>query len=283
MLSVKTLPLLVDANLIILDEGLEAMYARTLVAGWLEMSQREKPHHNFHLFSFSDPMSWYKNEAGPFKTNQLTIHDYYTVNIDEVHNKDFDTLQHILNTFKTGSTIIIDCLSSLIVYVGLTKALWFLERLSAQVSQIICIYRRDFVQNKIPCVETLGRTYVKIFEHTEMQINNNFTYVVQFTHRRLGVTITRQTELVTQNNETYKITSEKIENKKKTKIPSDDQKQKAEYSFRIELTESEMKEREKVALPYVIKADTENTSKIHYHPDDEDDIDEEDPDDDLCI
>lgn len=283
MLSVKTLPLLSGAKFIIIDEGLEAMYGRTLIAGWLEMWKGENPNHTFQLFSFSDPKSWYENEAESFKTNQLEIYDCYTLDTNEIYNEDFDTLQHILNTFKTESTVIVDCLSSLIIYVGLTKALWFLERLSGQVPQLICIYRRDFVQNKVPCVETLGTTYVKLVEHAGIRVNNNFTYIVQFMHRKMGITMTRQTELVTQDNVTYEITSEKIESRKKVKLPYDYQKQKVEYSFRIELDASEMKERDKTALPYTIKTDAENTSTIHYRPDDEDDIDEEDPDDDLCI
>ncbi|OAD54807.1 hypothetical protein WN48_06006 [Eufriesea mexicana] len=51
----------------------------------------------------------------------------------------------------------------------------------------------------------------------------------------------------------------------------------------IEINENEMKQRKETVLPYIIKTDVTNTSKIHYHPEDIDDIDEEDPDDDLCF
>lgn len=265
------------------------MYARKLIAGWIQMWKCKDPNLTFDLLLFSDPKSSYRHEPDPFMSNNVNIHDYYTVDINQldvstIHNKDFDTLEHILKTTKTKSTVIIDCLTSLILFVGLSKALWFLERLSKQVLQLVCIYRRDFVQNRIPCIETLGTTYVKIERFCGMHTNDNINYMIEIIHRKLGGTLLKQHELVIQNSTSYEIQSEKIEaHSKKQDAIHENEKQKVESSFRIEISEHEMKQRKETMLPYMINSNTINSSKIHYQPEDIDDIDEEDPDDDLCI
>jgi hypothetical protein len=49
-------------------------------------------------------------------------------------------------------------------------------------------------------------------------------------------------------------------------------------SFNLNLTETEKKAKEGLTLPYV-----KTESKVIYYPDKDDDIDEDDPDDDLDI
>lgn len=262
------------------------MYARKLIAGWIQMWKDKYPSYTIDLLSFSDPKSVYQNEPEPFMSSNVNISDYYTVDINvidinTIQEKDFDTLNHILKTMKTESTVILDCLTSLILFVGLSKALWFLERLSKQVPQLICIYRRDFIENKIPCIETLGTTYVRIEQFHGA--TSNISYIVGIMHRKLGGSILKQEELVIQNNTSYEIQSEKFVKQSKKVNSYENQRQKIESSFRIEMNENEMKQRKETVLPYVINSSTTNTSKIHYQPEDVDDIDEEDPDDDLCF
>ncbi|XP_003699968.2 elongator complex protein 5 [Megachile rotundata] len=289
MTSIKTLPLVEGAKLIVLDEGVDAMYARKLIAGWIEMWKEKDSNCTFELLLFSDPKSVYQNEPEPFMSNNINICDYYTVNVNEIdinvlNKKDIHSLEHILKNTNMKSIIIIDCLTSLILYVGLSKALWFLEKLNKQTSQLICIYRRDFVYDKVPCIETLGTTYVKIIKSYKAQTNNNFNYITEYIHRKLGGGILKQQELVIQNNMTYEIQSEKLKiQSKKLDLIHDGQKQKVESSFRIEINENEMKQREETVLPYTLNTNVINTSKIHYQPEDVDDFDEEDPDDDLCF
>ncbi|CAK9799091.1 hypothetical protein ANTQUA_LOCUS1855 [Anthophora quadrimaculata] len=258
MTSVKTLPLLEGAKLIVLDEGLDALYARTLIAGWIQMWKVKDPNHTFDLLLFSDPKSSYQSEPAPFLSSSVNIRDYYTVDINELDinticKKDFYNLEYILKGVDTKSTVIIDCLTSLMLFVGKSKALWFLEKLNKLVPQIICIYRRDFIENKLVYIETLGGGILK------------------------------QQELVTQSITSYEIQSEKLEQNKKSESAYENYKQKIESSFRIEINEKEMKQRQETVLPYMINTNTVNVSKIHYQPEDIDDIDEEDPDDDLCI
>ncbi|KZC14503.1 hypothetical protein WN55_06964 [Dufourea novaeangliae] len=289
MTSIRTLPLLEGTKLIVLDEGVEAMYARKLIAGWIQMWKDKDSNHTFDLLLFSDPKSVYQLESEHFMSNNVNIYDYYTVDtnlldINTMYDKDFDILEHILKNTKTKSTVIIDCLTSLILFVGLSKALWFLERLSKQVPQLICVYRRDFVQNKIPCIETLGTTYVRIERFSSLHTNDNLSYIIEIMHRKVGGTILRQCELVNQSNTSHEIQSEKIETQnKQPDLTYENERQKIESSFRIEINEHEMKQRQETILPYMITSTATSTSKIHYQPEDIDDIDEEDPDDDLCI
>lgn len=251
-----------------------------LIAGWMRTWLEKDCNHNIDLLLFCNPKCWYNDE--PFMFKNMQLHDYYSINVDKLANEDLQNLKHILQTINPHNTVIVDCLSSLVLYVGLSKTLWFIEKLSKQVSQLICIYRRDFIQNKIPAIETLGTTYVKLEKHVGISTINSLIYSATLVHRKPGGSVLCQTEVITQNNVTCEITTESII------IPGDRRDQvstnqpvKIESSFRIEMNAQEMEQRNKTPLPYTISAT--NTSKIHYQPDDVDDIDEEDPDDDLCI
>lgn len=281
MAYMETLPILEGARIIIIDEGLDAMYAGALIAGWLYAWKEKDPNYSIDLLSFSDPKLWYDNEPEPLVSKNIQLHDYYTVNINEVGKKDLENLEHILKTvkLKPRNTVIVNCLSSLILYVGLAKALWFVEKLSKQVSQLICIYRRDVVQ-KVPAIETLGTTYVKLEKFTGISSINNLTYTARLIYRKLSGSIVCQTETITQDSTSYQIKAEKIANARRPEA-NESQPMKIESSFRIEMNAREMEQRDKTPLPYTLS--TTNTSRIFYHPDDVDDIDEDDPDDDLCF
>ncbi|XP_033345585.1 elongator complex protein 5 [Bombus vosnesenskii] len=287
MTSIKTLPLLEGTKLIVLDEGVNAMYARKLVTGWIQVLKEKDSNCIFNLLLFSNPKSSYQCEY--FASNNVNIFDYYTVNVNNgldisaISDKDFYNLKHILKTIDTKSTVVIDCLTSLILFVGLSKAMWFLQKLSKDVPQVICIYRRDFVQDKVSYIETLGSTYVKIQKFSGIIANNNTNYIVEFMHRKVGGGILKQQEIVSQNSTSYEIESKKLEQSKKSHPVYENPKLKIESSFRIEINENEMKQRKEVVLPYTANTNTTNTSRIHYHPEDIDDFDEEDPDDDLCF
>ncbi|XP_055867965.1 elongator complex protein 5-like [Biomphalaria glabrata] len=57
----------------------------------------------------------------------------------------------------------------------------------------------------------------------------------------------------------------------------------AKLSFNLSLTETEKEARSQVKLPYIKDIETEISSRIIYQPDEADDIDDEDPDEDLDI
>ncbi|XP_043798311.1 uncharacterized protein LOC122717888 isoform X2 [Apis laboriosa] len=277
MISIKMLPSL---------EGVNATYAKILIAGWIQMWKENDDNRVFNLLLFSSPKSSYQNEHKVFISSNIHISDYYTININEfdinnIAKKDFHRLEYILKTTNEKSIVIIDCLTSLILFIGLSKTMWFLKKLSKQVSQVICIYKRDFVQIKIPCIETLGSTYVKIQKFSNSMINKNFNYIVEFVHRKINGGILKQQEIVNQNIISYEIQSQKLEQSKKLDSRCEKLNQ-IESSFRLETSENEIKQKKEIILPYIFNPNI-NISKINYQPEDIDDIDEEDPDDDLCF
>lgn len=253
------------------------------------MWKEKKPNHSVDLLSFSDPQPW---DMGLelFASENICMHNYYSLDVNTVVNKDAENLQHILKTvkFDPQNTIIVDCLSSLVLYNGLAKALWFVEKLSRQVSQLICVYRRDFIQNKVFAIETLGTTYVRLKKFSGHTSINNLVYIAQLIHRKSGGSLICQTEVVRQDSTSYEITSEKVTVSNARKVEENTNQPKIESSFRIEMNSREMEQRNQTVLPYLINATSDaannkNTSKILYEPDEEDDIDEDDPDDDLCF
>ncbi|XP_012061412.1 PREDICTED: uncharacterized protein LOC105624665 [Atta cephalotes] len=281
MSHIKTLPLLDGTKVIVIDEDIEAAYAIALIAGWIHVWKEKNSDYSIDLLSFSDPKAWYDNE--PLTPTKVTIHDYYSVQpTEDAEKKDSENLDHVLKNIKMKSqnTVVVNCLGSLILYVGLGKTIRFIEKLSKQVSQLICIYRRDFMQTEVPAIETFGTTYVKLEKFTGNSSTNNIIYIAQLIHRKSGGSVICQTEIIKQDIEFYQITAEKVT------VPTNVCKTetepiKVETSFRIEMSAQEMEQRDKTPLPYTLNAT--NTSKIFYQPEDVDDIDEEDPDDDLCI
>jgi len=258
------------------------MYATALIAGWINVWKEKNSDHSIDLLSFSDPKSSYDNEPELLTSMNVNLHDYFNAcPTENAEKKDLENLDHILDTIKIKprNTVIVNCLSSLVLYVGLGKALRFVEKLSKQASQLICIYRRDLLQIKVPAVETLGTTYVKLEKFAGINPTNNLVYNAKLAHRKSGGSVLCQTEIIRQDIESYQISSEKV------RVPSSRKTEpepvKIETSFRIEMSAQEMAQRDKTPLPYTLNAT--NTSRIFYQPEDVDDIDEEDPDDDLCI
>ncbi|KAG7198738.1 hypothetical protein KM043_001726 [Ampulex compressa] len=284
MACLRTLPLLHGAKIVI-DEGLDAMYGKTLIAGWMRMWHDQKIRKKCEILTYSDPQFWCQEEFKQFELD-IKIHDCCTLNLDtSLQMNEIDNLKQIIKIINLDSIVIIDCLTSMIMYAGQATALWFMQRLNTKVSQSICIYRRDFVKSKVPCIETLGSTYIKLDKFCGTRTSNNFKYVAKILRHKLGISSLCHFEAVNQDIVSYDISSEKIMAQKHEKSDSitDNQKQKIESSFRIEISEHEMKQRENTPLPYALNATTASTSKILYQPDDVDDIDEEDPDDDLCV
>ncbi|KYN35217.1 hypothetical protein ALC56_10392 [Trachymyrmex septentrionalis] len=279
MSYVKTLPLLDGTKVIVVDEDIETEYAQALIAGWIPAWKEKSPDYSIDLLSFVHPTIFYNFE--PLTPAKVTIYDYFSVKPTEsVEKKDSENLRHILKNFKIKpqNTVIVNSLGSLVAYKGLKKAIRFIEKLSKQVSQLICIYQRDFM--KVPAIQTFGTTYVKLEKFKgKNSSTDHIMYIAQLTHRKSGGSVICQTEIIKQDIESYQITVEKVT------VPSvcktETEPVKVETSFKIEMSAQEMEQRDKTPLPYTLNAP--NTSKIFYQPENEDDIDEEDPDDDLCI
>lgn len=284
MACLETLPFLDGTKVIIIEEGSDAIYGRKLLSGWLKMQEQRNEENSFALLTLLDAKYWYENESGLLALPNVKLHDFSTLSINSmVEDNNCNDLWQFLNNVKPKLTIILDCLSSLIIYVGLAKALWFLDKLSKQAKQLICIYRRDIIQSRPPRIDAFGTTYVRLAKYHGPIDKANFTYITDIIHRKIGGSIFRQTELVKQDSITCKIKSTKIEQRKDRSGQVHQIQAKIQSSFRIEMNTVEMKQRQETILPYTMNKDMLNTSKIFYQPDDIDDVDEEDPDDDLCI
>ncbi|KAL0101571.1 hypothetical protein PUN28_019008 [Cardiocondyla obscurior] len=282
MSFMKTLPLLDGAKVIVIDEDSNVTYATALIAGWMHTWKEKNPNYSIDLLSFVAPKTWYDSEPEPLASANVTLHDYFNVHPSEnAEEKDLENFDRILKTvkFKSQNTVILNCLSSLVLYVGLGRAVRFVEKLSKQVSQLICVYRRDYGFTKVPAIETFGTTYVKLEEFTGLNPTNDLIYNVKLIHRKLGGSIICQTETIKQDIEFYRIDAEKVAAPSVRK--AEPEPVKIETSFRTEVSTQEMEQRNKTPLPYT--ANATNMSRIFYQPEDVDDIDEEDPDDDLCI
>lgn len=259
---------------------LDAAHATALIAGWMHAWKEKNSDYSIDLLSFSEPKAWYDSGPEPLTSANVNLHDYFDVHpTEDAQKKDFENLDHALTLkLKPQTTVVVNCLNSLILYVGLRKALCFVDKLSKQVLQLICIYRRDFIY-KVPAIETFGTTYVKLEKFIGIIPTNNLVYNAMFTHRKLNGSVMCQTEIIRQDIEFYQINAEKVTVSNICKTETEPVK--IEASFRIEMSAQEMEQRDKTPLPYILNAT--NASRIFYQPEDVDDIDEEDPDDDLCI
>ncbi|XP_046820483.1 uncharacterized protein LOC124424922 [Vespa crabro] len=286
MIKLKTLPLFDKTSTIIVEEDINASYGKVLIAGWLQMWKEIEPNSIIELITFVNPKSWYLNGPKPYTLDNVNISDYYTVEPNKPQKNFVNILQDILDRVTEKSIVFLDNLNSLILYVGLANSLRFVETLKKKVERLICLFRQDCIPNKILSIETMGTTYVRLDKYCGMHSNNEFTYIANYIHRKPGGKILLGSELVRQDIKTYDIQSENLKtqlNSGKNSSTVNDAT-KIVSSFRIEINEHEMKQRENTPLPYMSVINAENNkSKILYIPDEVDDLDEEDPDDDLCI
>lgn len=315
MIKLKTLPLLDKTSTTIVEEGrinyiidiivtyiyifnlnivkrdyflldINVPYGKVLIAGWLQMWKEIEPNDIIELISFVNPKSWYLNGPKPYTLDNVNITDYYTVELSKTQENFVNTIQDILDRVTKKSIVFLDDLNSLILYAGLANSLRFVETLKKKIGRLICLFRKDCIPNKILSIETLGNTYVRLHKYSGMHSNNEFTYIANYIHRKPGGTILLGSELASQDINTYDIQSENLRtqfNSGKNSTTTNDAT-KIVSSFRIEINEHEMKQRENTLLPYIPAINTaDNKCKILYTPDEVDDLDEEDPDDDLCI
>lgn len=265
------------------------MRAETLISGWLQMWNDKGLGNTVEFLLFSGPKIVYERHADQLKNIDLKFHDYYTIFVDDPDKDDAVKLERIINgnTLQVNSVVIVDCLSSLVLSVGLAKALRFVERLSWRTAQIICVYRRDFGICKIPRIETLGTTYVRL-EKPAIQITkrDEIQYEVLLNHRKQGGGILIHRALISQEymSSTHEIVSEAkpvTHGSSEIAVVSSHTPEKPQATFRIEMNAREQEQRKNTPLPYGVRPSVQNESQILYEPDSIDDLDEEDPDDDL--
>ncbi|XP_058789026.1 uncharacterized protein LOC131662990 isoform X2 [Phymastichus coffea] len=272
--------------LLLAKANVEATYANSLIIAWLQTIRKRSPRQQIVVLLFSYPKYCLERYLKYSTLTNVDIKDYFSISCQ---TEEIDVLQEI--TFfasqHSDSVLVINCIDTLALQLGLANTLRFVEKLQQNhKSKIFIIHRRDFF-TKIPKIETLSNTYVLLEKFTKTTTETEVHYKVSITHRKPGGTVVHSKELVCQNMENYNLTSEKlndslISNLEQNKMPK--VKVQPQASFRIEMNEQEIKQRNSVPLPFVLSSSTDNKEfKIIYVPDDADDIDEEDPDDDLDI
>jgi len=227
-----------------------------------------------------------------FGLENVNIIDYFSITTQMVERNQpyIDMDGDLLSSAQdhAESVIVINCLSTMSLQLGSACTCRFLEKLNQiHKAPVFCINRRDLAQS-IPRIESLGNIYVKL-RKTEKTATNKSTRIYEATIvlKKSGGSVLRWNELV-EHNVLYDICiAEKMSDITVTSQPEapkpNDTTPKPKTSFRIEMSEQEMKQRDSVPLPYIFPGNPGGESKIIYVPDEADDLDEEDPDDDLDI
>lgn len=259
-------------------------YAEYLITAWLPI-WKSKGGRKVELLRFSGPKTGSKIYLNSVKDGEIQVRDYYTLDFDKADPLDDRTLWESVrpDSFEQNTTVIVDSLSILILLKGVAETCKFLDKLSARVAQVVCIYQRDFGHAKIPSVKTLGNSYVRLEPIPRLTTDHNLGYRTLISHCKPGGAILQQTVIVEQNINSYEIKAEIVqaESNQKTYLAETENLNKIQASFRIEINDREMEQRKATPLPYTLQSSAMGESKIHYEPDETDDLDEEDPDDDL--
>ncbi|OXU22584.1 hypothetical protein TSAR_001786 [Trichomalopsis sarcophagae] len=285
MSQLLNLPTTDGNKFIVVDEGVDATYSVNLIIAWLQAIRKKGIEHPVYILLFSNPKYHLEKCLKSTNLTDIQVQDYFSTDVQDEEVDLFEQISHFVSQ-HINSIFVIDCLSTLALQIGVSKACKFVEKLyQKHRSQVFCIYRRDFHQN-IPRMETLGNTYLKLKKSKKVAYDSNIHYEVSVIHKKPGGSISHWNELVKQNVETYSIETEKIPDSVTLKPEVNKPPEatvKPQASFRIEMNEHEMKQRDSVPLPYILPGNPGRESKIIYVPDDVDDLDEEDPDDDLDI
>lgn len=267
-----------------LISGVDSNYAEYLLLGWLEAIRKKNFQQPVKILLFSNSKHSLQRLIESTNLANIEIEDYFSI---DLQNEKVDLYEHLIDFTKqhSDSIFIIDCLSTLALQIGIAQACRFVEKLyQNHKSQVFCINRRDFHLD-IPRIETLGDVYIRLEKSRKLSFESNINYQISVLHKKPGGGIARWNESVRQNAETYNIELGKViaeVPKTKINIPVETAI-KPQASFRIEMSEEEIKQRDSVPLPYILPGNPGSGSKIIYVPDDVDDLDEEDPDDDLDI
>lgn len=263
--------------------GVDSNYAEYLFLSWIKVLREKNVQQPIKIFLFSNSKYSLKKLIESANLNNVKIQDYFSIDLKNENQNIYEELIDFSRQ-NSDSIFLIDCLSTLALQIGIAKACTFVEKLyQSHKSQIFCIYRRDLCLN-IPRVETLGDVYIKLEKSRKLSFESNIHYQISVLHKKPGGGVARWNESVVQNTETYKLELGKIsDNISKPEISSPSESTiKPQTSFRIEMSEEEIKQRDSVPLPYILPGNPgSGKSKIIYVPDDVDDLDEEDPDDDL--
>ncbi|XP_053484999.1 elongator complex protein 5 isoform X3 [Ictalurus furcatus] len=234
--------------------------------------------HLFHFHSaYTDPLGWTKQSLFTVKHFSATE---ITLLLQETHH-------------ANASVLVIDSLSWVVRHhdtVTVCQELQKLRKAGGSVRMIFGLLHTDLHQQGI--VGTVSHVASTVISVTPM---NNARYAMAKTSQRKksGKVMQKEeffslTEDLTLSIETKPNQSGNVQTDLHTKSEVDPT---SNLTFNLHLSEVEREAREKVALPFVFSEEKKSallrpgrgSGRIMYEPDANDDIDEEDPDDDLDV
>ncbi|KAL7287801.1 hypothetical protein TKK_0018176 [Trichogramma kaykai] len=266
-----------DNKFIVVDEDVNAAYADYLIIAWLQQMKKNNDQRSVQILLFSKPSQTLQKVFESSQIKNYCVIDFFKLTEEK------DIYQSCVNTVaqNLNSIFVINCLSTLALQIGTAKACQFVEKLSQnQKLTVFCIYKRDIKQN-IPRIESLGSVYIKLKKSKKVTVHSKINYEVSVVNKKLGGSIVQWNESIQQSVLDFTFTSTIIPNTcvKAEKYTPPTVSTKSLTTFKIEMSEQEMKQRDSVPLPYTLM--NKVGGDIIYIPDDNDDYDEEDPDEDL--
>jgi len=208
-------------------------------------------------------------------------------------NSVLSVLKYSPVTSTNGCIVIIDSLTPLIYSVGFTRCYREFHSLLARstkgvtVSQVVCLVHEDTLPDAhvtLPQLCHLATSSIRIGPSTPLSRGNPIASV---THKKQGGKVVRHVECYsvdTDNKVKIEVLTEVMPtnigvNKdvgEDSDLPHD------LTTFKLSLGQQEREARSQLVLPY-LRVNSEKGGRVFYQPDAADDLDEEDPDDDLDI
>ncbi|XP_071805838.1 elongator complex protein 5-like [Asterias amurensis] len=268
-----------------------------------------------HVFMFDRSPTVFLSGFDPAVRSKVTCHDGWSdplewngVSSSENHNLlHFSTLtdfqSHLEHHTVTGTktiAVIIDSLSPVILHKSVTMVCKALHQLThssdwegPEISQVICLLHQDVHDVSATSAICHLATSVLYLEpyRSIAPIQEEPMALCELVHRRKSGKVIRIREgfSVDHDYQLFVFPDKGTANLEVESEPQPDPT--ANLTFNLTLRDSERLAKDKVVLPYTkvqerrtIKiGSTEGSGKIFYEPDEADDMDEEDPDEDLDV
>lgn len=258
---------------------------RILVLNWLENLATRL--NDVILVCFERMPEFFTSWLKPGLQNRITFIDGSVTLHKSIEDKDlFDLICPILNKVKGQSAVVIDSLSLHVLTQHTPTVCSALHRISkeANVTQTVAMFHRDIHDSNTQSLLEHMATSVVALSHPGPR-----QHVCHVRHCRPTGKVFKTVELYTTDDSFHIQDIRPVPPKTEISIQSPEPPEidpMSELSFNLSLTDSEKEARSQVVLPHTLIAsgdagDSQSEGRIHYVPDDYDDLDEEDPDDDL--
>lgn len=232
----------------------------------------------FDLLLFESPKTAY---------DDLKLDNVYALNhlqmdaASDLKERMVNELESSIKNVHPDVCLIIDSLNLLFLNLDIVRVNDLLNNLLSKYSKVIFLFSEDIVEfHDLEKIKEICSAY---FELKRNRFANEIAvrYIYKKKCPKFGLDLLKDDYFFTFDQTT--LVTKLVEGKK----PSEDS-QKTEECFSYDLSfnltfNDEDKKKEQTVLPFMRAQNTQQTSKVYYVPDKSDDVDEEDPDDDLMI